>query len=900
VPGGSGAAAPSAFGQTASPFGQQQATSAFGQPAAPSAFGGSPAFGAQSQQARPGTGQPPYQPTRDTEQNTSGKRMEMVYHCITTNPAYRNKSFEELRIEDYQQGNKGRGGAAPAAGGFGSSPTGAFGPPATSSPFGAPAPAPGAFGAAPAFGAPAPAAGGLFGSAPAPAAGGFGFGASTTTSPFGAPAPAAGGLFGAPAPAPGGLFGSAPAPAPGAFGAAPAFGAPGGSLFGAPKPAGGGLFGAAAPAPSAFGAAPAFGAPAAGGLFGSAAAPAFGAPKPAGGLFGAPAPAAGGGLFGASAPAAGGLFGSAAPATAFGAPAFGAPKPAGGLFGAPAPAAGGGLFGAPAPAAGGLFGSAPAPGAFGAPAAGGGLFGAPKPAGSLFGAPAPAAGGGLFGSAPAAGGGLFGSAPAPGAFRAPTAGGGLFGAPKPAGGMFGAAPAPSAFSLGGTSTGGGLFGGAPSTGFGAQAGGLFGGGAMSSPPGAQQQQQQSLATSPYGAGAGGSVAALAQRSAALEARLGPSVVGVSEADATARYADRVADGAAARLDTFQHGAARRSDAGRRALDAAMAGPMTYSPSARALPRSRHDTPSRAARPSLAGSPAPSAGRPSPAAYLGLGHRRLVLDAEARRSPMQRSSRPFEKEASSAPALAAPPRPDVAPLALTGGAPSPAPPPLFGAAEPPTTARASRAPLNLSPFESAPTPTQQLDRVFHEHGQPTPRSSVAGSVDARSPPSARASVLASPLVDPLSSDGLNPNAPKLVKVGFVTEPSMATLERLSDDELAAVHAFAVERPDFGRVEWLGRVDVRGVDLDRDVRICERDGPPEVEVYDDDDASKPAVGSKLNRPAIVTLLNVGPGADASEAERTKWSRRVEKATKRMGASLVDFDPVSGVWKFKTPHF
>ena len=30
------------------------------------------------------------------------------------------------------------------------------------------------------------------------------------------------------------------------------------------------------------------------------------------------------------------------------------------------------------------------------------------------------------------------------------------------------------------------------------------------------------------------------------------------------------------------------------------------------------------------------------------------------------------------------------------------------------------------------------------------------------------------------------------------------------------------------------------------------------------------------------------------------RPEKATKRMGASLVDFDPVSGVWKFKTPHF
>ena len=51
-----------------------------------------------------GTGQPPYQPTRD---------QEMVYHSITTNPAYRTKPFEELRLEDYDQGNRGRGGAAP-------------------------------------------------------------------------------------------------------------------------------------------------------------------------------------------------------------------------------------------------------------------------------------------------------------------------------------------------------------------------------------------------------------------------------------------------------------------------------------------------------------------------------------------------------------------------------------------------------------------------------------------------------------------------------------------------------------------------------------------------------------------------------------------------------------------
>ena len=79
---------------------------------------------------------------------------------------------------------------------------------------------------------------------------------------------------------------------------------------------------------------------------------------------------------------------------------------------------------------------------------------------------------------------------------------------------------------------------------------------------------------------------------------------------TQRGAKTTEDGATTCLDTLQNGAARRtSDAGTRALDAALAGPTTYSPAADA-PRPHHDTPSRAARPSLVWSPVVSAGRPS--------------------------------------------------------------------------------------------------------------------------------------------------------------------------------------------------------------------------------------------------------------------------------------------------
>ena len=74
------------------------------------AQGGQPVL-RQREQRAPFAGLPSYQPTRDQEQDRFGKRMEVVYHCITTNPAYRAKSFEELRLEYYKHGNKGCGGA---------------------------------------------------------------------------------------------------------------------------------------------------------------------------------------------------------------------------------------------------------------------------------------------------------------------------------------------------------------------------------------------------------------------------------------------------------------------------------------------------------------------------------------------------------------------------------------------------------------------------------------------------------------------------------------------------------------------------------------------------------------------------------------------------------------------
>ncbi len=129
-------------------------------------FGGMP-----SAQMSVGTGNPSYTSTTDQESN-----MTIHLYCISAMPAYRGKSLEELRLEDYQAGKK------------------------TASAF------------------PGTVTSGTFGNTAAPATTGsiFGIGSSTTTSPFSQSG------FGAKPFTPGG-FGTntAPSTMSGGFGASP-------------------------------------------------------------------------------------------------------------------------------------------------------------------------------------------------------------------------------------------------------------------------------------------------------------------------------------------------------------------------------------------------------------------------------------------------------------------------------------------------------------------------------------------------------------------------------------------------------------------------------------------------------------------------------------------------------
>ncbi|EMS62333.1 Nuclear pore complex protein Nup98-Nup96 [Triticum urartu] len=94
------AAGSTPFGTTPSPFGAQ--TSPFGSQTAAPAFGQA-SFGNQSG----GTRVQPYVQTPDPDSATSGTQPAAKLNSISAMPAYKEKSHEELRWEDYQRGDKG-------------------------------------------------------------------------------------------------------------------------------------------------------------------------------------------------------------------------------------------------------------------------------------------------------------------------------------------------------------------------------------------------------------------------------------------------------------------------------------------------------------------------------------------------------------------------------------------------------------------------------------------------------------------------------------------------------------------------------------------------------------------------------------------------------------------------
>lgn len=145
---------------------------------------------------------------------------------------------------------------------------------------------------------------------------------------------------------------------------------------------------------------------------------------------------------------------------------------------------------------------------------------------------------------------------------------------------------------------------------------------------------------------------------------------------------------------------------------------------------------------------------------------------------------------------------------------------------------------------------------------------------------------------------NPGAPVLTKRGYFTVPALRDLQSMSQESLSQVQGFEVHREGFGSIVWEDNVDLRHIDLDKVVRIDQN----YVSVYETPE-SAPDVGMGLNRPAVVTLVNVKPKQNEMMEEPTqeeieKFTRKIEKATRRCGAKLLGYSVQKGEWRMRVP--
>lgn len=100
-------------------------------------------------------------------------------------------------------------------------------------------------------------------------------------------------------------------------------------------------------------------------------------------------------------------------------------------------------------------------------------------------------------------------------------------------------------------------------------------------------------------------------------------------------------------------------------------------------------------------------------------------------------------------------------------------------------------------------------------------------------------------------------------------------------------------EFGSIRFIGKTDVTSVDFADVVTI--KQGL--AEVYDDErhGSSKPAVGSKLNKPAIITLMNIKPKAGQNTVDK---ENRLRKNIEMGDGEHIKYD--GSVWQFKVKHF
>ena len=153
---------------------------------------------------------------------------------------------------------------------------------------------------------------------------------------------------------------------------------------------------------------------------------------------------------------------------------------------------------------------------------------------------------------------------------------------------------------------------------------------------------------------------------------------------------------------------------------------------------------------------------------------------------------------------------------------------------------------------------------------------------------------------------------MIPSDYYTKPSLEELERESSTALKSC-VLEVGRRGFGSIRWLQPVDLsvflrsgaahRGLDVipGQVVKFTRK----MCSVYEDEDENKHARGVGLNCPAEITLTGCWPlDRNTRQPVTTSSSPRMKQFVSKLKSipetEFMNYDPVSGTWKFRVLHF
>ncbi|GAB2225398.1 hypothetical protein Droror1_Dr00006190 [Drosera rotundifolia] len=174
---------------------------------------------------------------------------------------------------------------------------------------------------------------------------------------------------------------------------------------------------------------------------------------------------------------------------------------------------------------------------------------------------------------------------------------------------------------------------------------------------------------------------------------------------------------------------------------------------------------------------------------------------------------------------------------------------------------------------------------------------SGAITAPSPSKRRKisleeSVLGHELIE------IKQSLPILRSSDYFIKPSLKELafrELLDPGYCCRVPDFTIGRLGHGSIKFIGKTDVKWLDLEKIVKFCRH----EVVVYEDE-VYKPAIGEGLNKSAEVTIVLLSVSSDYKGERSSKVVDRLRSITERQGAHFISYESNSGEWKFLVNHF